>query len=234
MVQSDPSWFAKRAARCAAGSPSGAADGWRIRPAGWPTGRRPVRRRAMDGPSANPRNPGANPKGTHAGVPSLWFCFSWASKRNERAPPGAKRRRTAANNVRLNVDHPGRSPTTNQQPTPHPQSAQPISTTPPPPQGDPPMTPQSVDLLIEARWIIPVEPLGVVLEHHAVAVDNDQIIAVLPTKAARAAYAPTQTVALPEHVLIPGLVNAHTHNPMTLLRGIADDLPLMTVLEEHI
>jgi len=96
------------------------------------------------------------------------------------------------------------------------------------------MTPQPVDLLIEARWIIPVEPLGVVLEHHAVAVDNDQIIAVLPTKAARTAYAPTQTVSLPEHVLIPGLVNAHTHNPMTLLRGIADDLPLMTWLEEHI
>jgi 5-methylthioadenosine/S-adenosylhomocysteine deaminase len=94
--------------------------------------------------------------------------------------------------------------------------------------------PIHVDLLIEARWVVPVEPHGVVLEHHAVAVDKDAIVAVLPIADARSAYAPRERVELREHVLIPGLVNSHTHNPMTLLRGLADDLPLMTWLQQHI
>jgi len=74
----------------------------------------------------------------------------------------------------------------------------------------------------------------VVLEDHAVAVSGDRIIALLPIAQARAAYVPRETVRLPEHALIPGLVNAHTHNPMTLLRGLADDLPLMVWLQQHI
>jgi 5-methylthioadenosine/S-adenosylhomocysteine deaminase len=94
--------------------------------------------------------------------------------------------------------------------------------------------PQTVDLLIEARWVVPVEPHDVVLEHHAVAVDHDRIVAVLPIAQARAAYAPRERVELGEHVLIPGLINTHTHNPMTLLRGLADDLPLMVWLQQHI
>ena len=94
--------------------------------------------------------------------------------------------------------------------------------------------PQPVDLLIEARWVVPVAPSGVVLENHAVAVQGDGIVALLPIAEARAAYAPRETVRLAEHALIPGLVNAHAHNPMTLLRGLADDLPLMTWLQEHI
>lgn len=98
------------------------------------------------------------------------------------------------------------------------------------------MSPSSndIDLLIEARWVVPVEPHGVVLEDHAVAVDGGEIKAILPIAQARAAYAPRETVALSEHALIPGLVNSHTHNPMTLLRGLADDLPLMTWLQQHI
>ena len=94
--------------------------------------------------------------------------------------------------------------------------------------------PQSIDLLIEARWVVPVEPHAVVLEDHAVAVSGDRIVAVLPIATARATYTPRETVRLPEHALIPGLVNAHTHNPMTLLRGLADDLPLMVWLQQHI
>jgi 5-methylthioadenosine/S-adenosylhomocysteine deaminase len=94
--------------------------------------------------------------------------------------------------------------------------------------------PQTIDLLIEARWVVPVEPHDVVLEHHAVAVDHDRIVAVLPIAQARAAYAPRERVELGEHVLIPGLINTHTHNPMTLLRGLADDLPLMVWLQQHI
>src|SRR5690606_12224193 len=94
--------------------------------------------------------------------------------------------------------------------------------------------PQACDLLIEAGWVVPVEPHGVVLEDHAVAVNGGVIAAVLPTVEARARFSATEVVQRPEAALIPGLVNAHTHNPMTLLRGVADDLPLMTWLREHI
>ena len=93
---------------------------------------------------------------------------------------------------------------------------------------------QSADTLVEARWVIPVEPEGVVLEHHAVVVDGGRIEAILPHAQARSRYAASDTVELREHVLMPGLVNAHTHAGMTLMRGIADDLPLMRWLKEHI
>ena len=93
---------------------------------------------------------------------------------------------------------------------------------------------RAIDLLIEARWVIPVEPHGVVLDHHAVAIDGDRIVDILPIADARARYAPHERIELAEHALIPGLVNAHTHNPMTLMRGLADDLPLMRWLKEHI
>jgi len=94
--------------------------------------------------------------------------------------------------------------------------------------------PQPCDLLIEARWVVPVEPHGVVLEEHAVAVRDGAIVAVLPIAEARSAFRASETVSCPQSVLMPGLVNAHTHNPMTLLRGVADDLPLMRWLTEHI
>jgi 5-methylthioadenosine/S-adenosylhomocysteine deaminase len=97
-----------------------------------------------------------------------------------------------------------------------------------------PASPQSIDLLISARWVIPIEPHGVVLEDHAIAVDGGAIVAVLPKIEADRAFAPRERVELAEHALIPGLVNAHTHSPMTLMRGLADDLPLMTWLREHI
>ena len=91
-----------------------------------------------------------------------------------------------------------------------------------------------VDRLLECRWVIPVEPHGVILEHHAVALAGDAIADVLPIAAAREKYTNVQRIDLGEHALIPGLINTHTHNPMTLMRGLADDLPLMTWLNEHI
>ena len=94
--------------------------------------------------------------------------------------------------------------------------------------------PQPVDLMIEARWVVPVEPHAVVLENHAVVVQEERVVALLPIAEARLAYAPRERVELGEHALIPGLVNSHTHNPMTLLRGLADDLPLMVWLQQHI
>lgn len=95
-------------------------------------------------------------------------------------------------------------------------------------------TPQAVDCLVEAGWVVPVEPHGVVLRDHAVAIEADRIVAVLPMEAARARYVPREHVRLPQHVVLPGLVNAHTHNPMTLMRGLADDVPLMQWLQGHI
>lgn len=93
---------------------------------------------------------------------------------------------------------------------------------------------KKIDTLIEARWIIPVEPDQLVLHHHAIAIDQSLIQAILPIAEAQSQYAPKNTVVLNEHVLIPGLVNLHTHAAMSLMRGIADDLPLMEWLNQHI
>ncbi len=94
--------------------------------------------------------------------------------------------------------------------------------------------PLTVDLLIHASWIIPVVPEGVVLENHAIVVHQGRILDLLPQAKADQRYQPRHCHRLEGHVLIPGLVNAHTHIAMNLLRGLADDLPLMTWLQEHI
>ncbi len=92
----------------------------------------------------------------------------------------------------------------------------------------------NVDLLIEARWVIPVVPRGAVLDNHAVAVRGGRIVDILPSEAARERYAAAERIALPTHALTPGLVNLHTHAAMALLRGIGDDLPLRQWLEQRI
>lgn len=91
-----------------------------------------------------------------------------------------------------------------------------------------------VDLLIEARWIIPVQPAGVVLEKHALLIDKGQIVAILPQEEAHRSYAARTVRQVDRHALIPGLINSHTHAAMSLLRGVADDLPLREWLENHI
>jgi len=96
-----------------------------------------------------------------------------------------------------------------------------------------PSGPREVDLAIHARWIVPVEPAGV-LHDHALVIDDGTIVALVPSAAADRDYAPRERVALESHALIPGLVNAHTHAAMNLLRGVADDVPLKPWLEEHI
>ncbi len=94
--------------------------------------------------------------------------------------------------------------------------------------------PSEVPTLINARWVIPVEPEGAVLEHHSVAVREGAIEAVLPAAQAAERYPGYAVVDLPDHVLVPGFVNLHTHAAMSLMRGLADDLPLMRWLREHI
>ena len=91
-----------------------------------------------------------------------------------------------------------------------------------------------IDTLIEAAWVIPVEPAGAVLADHAVAIDQGKIIAVLPRAQAAQQYDAAKHVRLDGHALIPGLVNLHGHAAMSLMRGIADDLPLMAWLTEHV
>ncbi len=91
----------------------------------------------------------------------------------------------------------------------------------------------AVDLRVDARWIVPIEPSGA-LTAHALIVDGGRIVDLLPAFAADARYAPRERAMLPRHVLLPGLVNAHTHAAMTLFRGIADDVSLATWLNEHV
>jgi len=93
--------------------------------------------------------------------------------------------------------------------------------------------PRAVDLVVHAQWIVPVEPAGV-LAGHALVVDRGDIVGVVESREAERDYEAAQRIDLPTHVLIPGLVNAHTHAAMNLLRGIADDVPLKSWLEAHI
>jgi len=94
--------------------------------------------------------------------------------------------------------------------------------------------PLPVDTLIEARWIIPVEPAGIVLENHSLVIKGENILDLLPSGEAAQRYLPRKRISLPDHAVIPGLVNLHTHAAMNLMRGFADDLPLMRWLEDKI
>ncbi|MDP2963599.1 MAG: TRZ/ATZ family hydrolase [Sulfurimicrobium sp.] len=93
---------------------------------------------------------------------------------------------------------------------------------------------RQADTIIDARWIIPVRPAHQVLHHHSVVISAGEIDAILPTTDAHALYSSSQVVSLQEHALIPGLINLHTHAAMNLMRGLADDLPLMEWLQQHI
>lgn len=95
-------------------------------------------------------------------------------------------------------------------------------------------TPQLIDTLISASWIIPVEPAQRLLRDHAIAIQHGTIIDILPREQALQRYDATHGINLPKHVLTPGLINSHGHAAMTLFRGMADDYPLKAWLEEHI
>ena len=92
----------------------------------------------------------------------------------------------------------------------------------------------AIDSLIHCRWIAPVEPDATVHEHHSLAIREGRILEILPTEQARDKYRADVEHELGGHLLIPGLINAHTHAAMALLRGLADDLPLHEWLNEHV
>ncbi|WP_312494958.1 TRZ/ATZ family hydrolase [Pseudomonas cremoris] len=90
-----------------------------------------------------------------------------------------------------------------------------------------------LDLLLLPTWLVPVEPAGVVLKEHGLGI-RDGRIAFIGPRAAALKLSATETRELPGMLLSPGLINAHGHAAMSLFRGLADDLPLMTWLEKHI
>ncbi len=92
----------------------------------------------------------------------------------------------------------------------------------------------NIDTLIHARWIIPVEPAGMIYEDYSIAITDGDILDLLPTARSREKYSALDEYNLDCHAIIPGLINSHTHAAMSLFRGLADDLPLMDWLNYHI
>ena len=95
------------------------------------------------------------------------------------------------------------------------------------------MSEDRYDLILLPTWLVPVEPAGVVLAGHGLAVRDGRIACIAPREELLASGA-AEVRELPGMLLAPGLVNTHGHAAMSLFRGMADDLPLMTWLEGHI
>jgi 5-methylthioadenosine/S-adenosylhomocysteine deaminase len=99
------------------------------------------------------------------------------------------------------------------------------------PLSNPPI---NADVIIESRWLATMAPSNALLENHAVIVQKGLVAEILPIADARKKYTASSLVCLDEHILIPGLINLHTHAAMGMMRGMADDLPLMAWLNNHI
>ncbi len=93
---------------------------------------------------------------------------------------------------------------------------------------------EPADLVISAAKIVTMDAAGRVIEDGAVAVRNGRIAGVGPKTEIDRRFRPRRRVDRPDAILTPGLINAHTHAPMSLLRGIADDVPLQEWLEHFI
>lgn len=92
----------------------------------------------------------------------------------------------------------------------------------------------TIDLLVEGRYVVTMDPDNPVVVDGVVAVDDGLIVAIGKADELKAVYTPTEVLAGGNRVVMPGLVNGHSHAAMTLLRGVADDLDLMTWLNEYI
>jgi 5-methylthioadenosine/S-adenosylhomocysteine deaminase len=93
---------------------------------------------------------------------------------------------------------------------------------------------QPIDALICPRWTIPVRPDLKAHNNLTIALNKGKIVSLLPKDEALTKFEPSVLHERPNHVVLPGLINTHTHAAMTLLRGLGDDLPLQTWLEEKI
>ena len=92
----------------------------------------------------------------------------------------------------------------------------------------------TMSFIVRARWVAPVVPAATLLENHCIVVDQGRIAMSGSPEEAHAAYADLPEIDLDTHLLIPGLVNCHCHAAMSLLRGYADDLDMMTWLTDVI
>ena len=90
-----------------------------------------------------------------------------------------------------------------------------------------------VQTVIEAGWVMPMNHKGVVLPQHSVLINEGKIVSVVPSAETEGIEA-DEVIRLPDHIVLPGFVNAHTHAPMHLLRGMGADLPLMDWLQTKI
>ncbi|RDI44809.1 TRZ/ATZ family hydrolase [Aquicella lusitana] len=93
---------------------------------------------------------------------------------------------------------------------------------------------EKIDHLIHAKWIITCEEAQALLENHALAIRDDKILAILPSKDAERKYQATSVHHYSSHAVMPGLINSHTHLAMNAFRGLADDLDLMDWLNHYI
>jgi 5-methylthioadenosine/S-adenosylhomocysteine deaminase len=89
-------------------------------------------------------------------------------------------------------------------------------------------------LIITPQWIITLNTNHEVLEKHSLVICDDKIAAILPCDEANTKFPNAKQLQLPGQVIMPGLINMHTHIGMNIYRGIADDLPLMTWLQDYI
>lgn len=94
--------------------------------------------------------------------------------------------------------------------------------------------PEHADLLISGLWLLPTARQRDAIAHGGVAVAEDRIVAVGPADELRLRFPNAQRLHEEHGLIMPGLVNIHTHAAMACFRGLADDLPLMTWLEDHI
>ncbi|MGC9362679.1 MAG: amidohydrolase family protein, partial [Candidatus Syntrophosphaera sp.] len=92
--------------------------------------------------------------------------------------------------------------------------------------------PQPADILITGGTILCLDEGLNVLENHSIAVRNGKIADIFPAGGRH--YSARQSIDAAGCIVMPGLINAHTHLPMTYFRGLADDLPLKAWLEDYI
>src|ERR1041384_8126567 len=93
---------------------------------------------------------------------------------------------------------------------------------------------RSVDLLITGGTVVTMDAQGRIVEDGAVAIAHGRIVEVGPVDRLARKYAAHETIDATGKVVIPGLINGHTHVPMTLFRGLADDLDLNEWLTQYI
>jgi len=102
------------------------------------------------------------------------------------------------------------------------------------PQAEPEIADDAIDLIVKGDHIVSMDAAGTIITNGAVAVDDGVILAVGPADEIASTYSARQTLDGGDRVVMPGLVNGHTHAAMTLLRGVADDLALMEWLQNYI